>query len=57
MTPSDFRKAQSHLGHTNRQMAKAIGVSTRLVEEMRAGRRSITRRTEMLIEILLEKAD
>ncbi len=51
--PNAFEQAQRKLGLNRAQMAKAIGMSARSVDEMRAGRRPVTRRTEIILEALL----
>ncbi len=51
----DFRAAQASLGLSNLQMAEAILMSLRSVEEMRGGRRPVTARTQNIIDMLLEE--
>ena len=47
-----FREKQEHLGLSNQQMADALGVSVTHVENMRSGRRNVTRPTRILMEML-----
>ncbi len=52
MTAQEFKQVQSRLGLSNREMGEAILLSERMVEDMRAGRRRVTRQTERLIAYL-----
>ena len=52
MTPNDFREWQFRKGWTNADTARMLGVSLRLVEDMRAGRRRVTLRTQLTMERL-----
>lgn len=49
MTADQFRRAQASLGLTNRELAEVLMMSVRMVEDMRSGRRRVSRRTELIL--------
>ena len=54
MTKEEFKDLQAQMGLTNAAMAKKIGMSTRNVEDMRAGRRPVQPWTAKLIEYIIK---
>jgi DNA-binding transcriptional regulator YiaG len=57
MTPADLRAAQKKLGLTQQEFANTLKISTRQLERLLAGTRTITGHTEVTVELLLERAD
>jgi plasmid maintenance system antidote protein VapI len=53
MTTKEFKRIQKKLGLNNPEMAKALGIGYRLVEEIRGNRRRVTPRTALMVEMLL----
>jgi len=54
MTKDEFKDNQKQMGFTNSQMAKALGMSIRSVEDMRAGRRPVQLWTAKLLEYIFK---
>jgi len=54
MTKEEFKDIQAQMGLTNAAMGKKIGMSTRNVEDMRAGRRPVQLWTSKLIEYIVK---
>ena len=49
----EFKKIQSELGVSNKQMAESLAMSVRNIEDMRAGRRNIQPWTCRLLEYVI----
>ena len=57
MTKHEFKDIQAQMGLTNAKMAKKLGMSTRNVEDMRAGRRPVQRWTAKLLEYIVKDCE
>ncbi len=58
MTPEQIRKARKTLGLTQAEFAEKLGLGAhggRTVRRWEAGERTITRRTELMVRVLLEE--
>ena len=57
MTPTEFRAARKDLGMTQAQLAEALGVSTKTVENIEAGRSDRPRLYSLALRALINEAD
>ena len=54
MTSAEFRAAQRVLGLNRQEMADAIAMSTRSIDDARGGRRRVGARTALIVQMLLD---
>lgn len=57
MTPTDFDTLMRAAGYTTqKQMAEALGLSVRMIEDMVGGRRKISKRTKTQVIMLTQQS-